>query len=63
MKRCLLFFALILATGLTSCASDENLTYRLRKRNDEYIERQERREMRKEARNQRYNAWFDRVMN
>lgn len=65
MKQLSLFIALtIVATGFSSCASDrdENLTYRLKKRNDEYLERQERRTMRKEARDKRYNAWFDRVM-
>ncbi|CAN5905906.1 hypothetical protein BH11VER1_BH11VER1_07360 [soil metagenome] len=64
MKYLLLFSALFLATGLSSCSSDrnENLTYRLKKQNDIYLEKQERRTMRKEARDKRFNAWFDRIM-
>ncbi len=64
MKYLPLFIALFLATGLSSCSTDrnENLTYRLKKRNDVYLEKQDRRAMRKEARDKRYNAWFDRIM-
>jgi hypothetical protein len=65
MKYPVLFIALaFVATGFSSCASDhdENLTYRLKKRNDDYLDKQERRSMRKEARDKRYNAWFDRIM-
>lgn len=47
---------------LTSCASNEELQDRLDNRNDAYYNLQERREMRTDARQQRTDAWFDRVM-
>ncbi len=47
---------------LPSCASNEELQERLDDRNDAYYNLQERREMRADARQQRTDAWFDRVM-
>jgi hypothetical protein len=57
--------ALVLATtllGLSSCASNDKLQDRLDNRNDAYSNLQERREMRQDARQERTDAWFDRVM-
>lgn len=65
MKKFPLFIALIfIATGFSSCSSDHeiNLANRLKRRNDLYMAKQERRTMRKEARDKRFNAWFDRIM-
>lgn len=49
-------------SGLTSCASTEELKHDLEHRNERYFERQKRREMRQDARQERVDAWFDRVM-
>ncbi len=56
--------ALVLAvlSSLTSCTSNEELQDRLDKRNDAYSNFQQRREMRADARQQRTDDWFDRVM-
>jgi hypothetical protein len=54
---------LCLASGLTSCASNEQLQERLDRRTDAAVKYQERRKMRNEANDVRYNAWYDRVMN
>lgn len=65
MKKLPLFIALIIAaTGFTSCSTDHeiSLANRLKRRNELYLQKQERRSMRKEARDQRFNAWFDRIM-
>lgn len=47
---------------LSSCASNDELEDRLEKRNDSYGNLQDRREMRQDARQERTDAWFDRVM-
>jgi len=54
---------LCLASGLTSCASNDKLQERLDRRTDAAVNYQERRKMRNEANDVRYNAWYDRVMN
>jgi len=48
----------------SSCSSKSNdeLARRLDKRNDAYLNWQERRKIRQEAREERYQAWFDRIM-
>jgi hypothetical protein len=53
---------LLTAVTLTSCSSNEELQHRLDRRNDSYFKLQERREMRQDARDERYEAWFDRIM-
>lgn len=56
-------FVLVTASlGLSSCASNDKLQDRLDHRNDAYSNLQERREMRQDARQERTDAWFDRVM-
>jgi hypothetical protein len=56
-------FALVAVTAvLSSCGSNEDLQKRLDDRNDWYGDVQERREMRQDARQERTDAWFDRVM-
>jgi hypothetical protein len=49
----------------SSCSSksNEELARRLDKRNDSYLNWQERRKIRQDAREERYQAWFDRIMN
>lgn len=53
---------------LSSCASDEDddddytLEQKLKKRNDWYLDWQHRRQLRQDARQERTDAWFDRVM-
>ena len=57
--------ALALLSGsvlLSSCASNEALEERLDQRNANYDNLQERRGMRQQARDERDDAWFDRVM-
>jgi hypothetical protein len=57
--------ASVAAPFLTSCATDESNTQlrrRLDERNESYRERQERRAIRAQAREERYNIWWDRVM-
>jgi hypothetical protein len=51
-------------TLFSSCSSksNEELARRLDKRNDAYFSWQERRKIRQEARDERYQAWFDRIM-
>jgi hypothetical protein len=54
---------LVAACGcLASCSSPEELQSRMDKRNDSYYNLQERREIRQDARDDRYDAWFDRIM-
>ena len=48
--------------GLVSCASNQELEERLEQRSDNYSNLQDRRGMRADARDERYNAWYDRVM-
>jgi hypothetical protein len=48
--------------SLVSCTSDDDLQDRLDDRNDRYLGLQQRREMRQDARQERTDAWFDRVM-
>lgn len=56
------FTALILATGLCSCASNDDFEKRLQKRNSSYSDYNDRREIRLDARQERTDMWFDRVM-
>ena len=71
MKSRFLTFSLLLAAALlpnlfVSCASDDPGNYQLEqkldKRNDRYGNRIDRRSMRRHARDQRYDAWFDMIM-
>jgi len=48
--------------GICSCESNEDLQDRLDSRNESYSSFQERRQMRQDARQERTDAWFDRVM-
>lgn len=52
------------AVLFSSCSSksNEELSRSLDKRNDSYLNWQERRKIRQEAREDRYQAWFDRIM-
>ena len=47
---------------LSSCESNAELEDRLEKRNESYSSYQDRREIRQDARQERTDAWFDRVM-
>jgi hypothetical protein len=47
---------------LSSCASNEAFEQRMERRNDTYMNYNERRKMRLDARQERTDAWFDRVM-
>ncbi len=47
---------------LAGCVSNEELEKRLRKENEAYERYNERRKMRIEAREERDEMWFDRVM-
>jgi hypothetical protein len=58
-----LLLCLLMAGSLVSCTTDtDELRYKLKKKNDSYIERQERWRMRKVARQERTDAWFKRMM-
>jgi hypothetical protein len=60
-----LLLCLIMASCLiSSCTTDtDELRSDLKKQNERYIGRQERWRMRKEARQERTDAWFKRMMN
>ncbi len=61
MKAILLVF--VATCLLASCTTDtDELRTKLKKRNERYIERQEQARMRKNARQERTDAWFDRIM-
>ncbi|MGI9240937.1 MAG: hypothetical protein ACR2RV_09050 [Verrucomicrobiales bacterium] len=71
MKSRFLTFSLLLAAALlpslfVSCASDDPGNYKLEQKldqkNDRYGNRIDRRSMRRHARDQRYDAWFDMIM-
>ena len=62
MKAILTTLVLSVLCCLTSCSSNEELQDRLDKRNQTYSNFQDRREMRADARQQRTDDWFDRVM-
>ena len=47
---------------LPSCASNENYAKRLEKRNSKFYDYNERRKLRLQARQERTDMWFDRVM-
>ena len=57
---------LLLSSLFVSCASDDpgnyKLEQRLDRRNDRYSDSIERRKMRRKARDDRYDAWFDMIM-
>jgi hypothetical protein len=58
------FLFLILSVFLTSCVTDtDELRYKLKNKNESYLDRQERWKMRREARQERVDAWYDRWMN
>ncbi len=55
--------ALSLATlAMVSCASNEELQMRKDSQNDAYLSFQERREIRQDAREERYEDRYDRIM-
>jgi hypothetical protein len=59
--------ALLLPSLFSSCASDDDpgnykLEQRLDRRNDNYQNSIDRRSMRRHARDERYDAWFDMIM-
>jgi len=57
------FLCLLASCLLNSCTTDtEQLRYDLNKKNERYLDRQERWKMRREARQERTDAWFDRLM-
>lgn len=60
MKKTALLVLLAVAS-LSSC-STEALQDRMDSRNEAYSKLQERREIRQDARDARYDAWWDRVM-
>ena len=65
MKPATFFLNLLLLAfllPLVSCASNAELEERLERRNTSYQNYQDRRTMRKDARQERTDAWFDRVM-
>ena len=47
---------------ILSCASKQELDERLKRRNERYGDRQDRQSMRTQARQERTDMWFDRVM-
>lgn len=53
---------LILVTAVFSSCSNADLQERMDRRNDAYSGLQERREIRQDARDARYDAWWDRAM-
>jgi hypothetical protein len=58
-----LICASIVTACLPSCTTDtEELRWKLREKNERYLDRQQRWKMRREARQERTDAWFDRVM-
>jgi hypothetical protein len=62
MKAATLLF-LLASVFLTSCVTDtDELRYKLKDRNERYLGRQERWKMRREARQERVDAWYDRWM-
>jgi hypothetical protein len=54
--------ALLAAALLGSCVNYEKYEQRRQKRNASYYEKQERRQMRAYEREDRYDAWVDRLM-
>jgi hypothetical protein len=59
-----LLLAAIAVSSLTSCETDnDELRWKLDRKNQKYLDRQERWKMRGQARQERTDAWFDRVMN
>lgn len=62
MKALLLLLALILVTGLSSCASNADFEKRMQGRNEAYSNLNDRRTIRLDARQERTDMWFDRVM-
>lgn len=62
-RACLLaLIGLGIPIVVPSCASNAELEERLDRRNEAHAKYQERREIRQDARDERYNAWYDRVM-
>ena len=63
MKPTILLTTLACLFGLVSCATDnDDLQRRMDERNDAYSNYNERRKIRTDARQERTDMWFDRVM-
>jgi len=63
MKPTFLLTSLACLLGLVSCATDnDDLERRMDERNDAYSNFNERRKIRTDARQERTDMWFDRVM-
>lgn len=61
--KTLLLLLLTTTTFLTSCTTDtDELRSKLKRKNEAYLDRQERWKMRKEARQERVDAWYDRML-
>lgn len=54
--------ALIAALGVCSCASNDEFQDRMDRRNDAYSNYNDRRKTRLDARQERTDMWYDRVM-
>jgi hypothetical protein len=62
MKAATLLFLLV-SVLISSCTTDtDELRYKLKQKNEKYLDRQERWKMRREARQERTDAWFERWM-
>lgn len=57
-----LLFLGLAALSMVSCASNDELRQRKDSQNDAYMSLQERREIRLDAREERYDARYDRIM-
>jgi len=57
-----LFAAAVVAPLLGSCSSNDDFQERMDRRNEGYMNYNERRKIRLDARQARTDAWFDRVM-
>ena len=62
MRFCV-FASVMLAVFLSSCASNEEVQKRVDARNEGYQKYQDRRQIREQGRDERYDAWFNRIMN
>ena len=60
--RALVLRAILLPVFVSSCASNEPYEDRMDRRTDAYVGSQDRREIRQDARQERTDAWYDRVM-
>jgi hypothetical protein len=62
MSKHAILVVLSVAAGCFSCASNDEFQDRMDQRNDSYSNYNERREIRLDARQERTDMWFDRVM-